>query len=195
MVSLLLAERTPQDGRVLVLGAGGGQELKAMAETHPGWSFDGVDPSGDMLRVAVQVAGPHAARMRFHQGYIDDAPGGLFDAATSILVFHFIPHDQRLETLKQVRRRLRDGAPLVLVHLSFPQTDPERSIWIDRHVAFGLSNGLAPADAARARQAISSGLTILSPEEDVAMLRLAGFSNASLFYAGLSIRGWVAYAE
>jgi hypothetical protein len=31
MVSLLLAERTPQDGRVLVLGAGGGQELQAMA--------------------------------------------------------------------------------------------------------------------------------------------------------------------
>lgn len=195
MVSLLLAERTPQDGRVLVLGAGGGQELKAMAEAHPGWSFDGVDPSSEMLRLAVQVAGPHAARMRFHRGYIDDAPGGPFDAATSILTFHFIPHDQRLETLKQMRRRLRVGAPFVLVHLSFPQTEPERSIWIDRHVAYGLSNGLEPADAKRARQAISNGLTILSPEEDVAMLRLAGFSNASLFYAGLSIRGWVAYAE
>jgi tRNA (cmo5U34)-methyltransferase len=195
MVSLLLAERTPQDGRVLVLGAGGGQELKAMAEAHPGWSFDGVDPSSEMLRLAVQVAGPDAARMRFHRGYIDDAPGGPFDAATSILTFHFISHDQRLETLKQMRRRLRVGAPFVLVHLSFPQTEPERSIWIDRHVAYGLSNGLEPADAKRARQAISSGLTILSPEEDVAMLRLAGFSNASLFYAGLSIRGWVAYAE
>ena len=68
-------------------------------------------------------------------------------------------------------------------------------MWIDRHVAFGRSNGLEPPDAERARQAISSGLTILSPEEDVAMLRHAGFSNASLFYAGLSIRGWVAYAE
>lgn len=82
-----------------------------------------------------------------------------------------------------------------MVHLSFPQTEPERRIWIERHVAFGLSNDLTPADAERARQAISSGLTILSPEEDVAMLGHAGFSNASLFYAGLSIRGWVAYAE
>lgn len=80
MVSLLLAERTPQDGRVLVLGAGGGQELKALAEAHAGWSFEGVDPSPDMLRVAEQVAGPHAARMRFHRGYIDDASDGPFDA-------------------------------------------------------------------------------------------------------------------
>jgi tRNA (cmo5U34)-methyltransferase len=29
----------------------------------------------------------------------------------------------------------------------------------------------------------------------VTMLRHAGFSDASLFYAGLSIKGWVAYAE
>lgn len=29
MVALLLAERVPEDGRVLVLGAGGGLELKA----------------------------------------------------------------------------------------------------------------------------------------------------------------------
>lgn len=195
MVSLLLAERTPQDGRVLVLGAGGGHELKALAEAHSGWSFDGVDPSADMLRVAVEEAAPHASRIRFHRGYIDDAPTGPFDAATSILVFHFIARDQRLESLKQVRRRLRVGAPFVLVHLSFPQKEPERSIWIDRHVAFGRSNGLEPADANSARRAISSGLTILSPEEDVAMLHSAGFSSASLFYAGLSIRGWVAYAE
>lgn len=195
MVSLLLAERTPRDGRVLVLGAGGGQELKAMAEAHPGWSFDGVDPSSDMLRLAADVTGPHATRMRFHEGYIEEAPRGPFDAATSILTFHFIPHEQRRTTLEQVRCRLKIGAPFVLVHLSFPQSEPERSTWIDRHVAYGISNGLEPTDVERARQAISSGLTILSPEEDVTMLRLAGFSNASLFYAGLSIRGWVAYSE
>jgi tRNA (cmo5U34)-methyltransferase len=195
MVSLLLAEHTPVDGRVLILGAGGGQELKALAEAHSGWSFDGVDPSTDMLRLAEQVVGPHAARMRFHEGYIGDAPEGPFDAATSILTFHFIPHDQRLETLKQIRRRLKVGAPFVLVHLSFPQTEPERSIWIARHVAYGLSNGTDAAHAESARQAISSRLTILSPEEEVTMLGHEGFSNASLFYAGLSIKGWVAYAE
>ncbi|MBA8878331.1 class I SAM-dependent methyltransferase [Phyllobacterium myrsinacearum] len=195
MVSLLLKEHTPPDGRVLILGAGGGQEIKALAEAHSGWSFDGVDPSIDMLRLAEQVVEPHAARVRFHEGYIGDAPEGPFDAATSILTFHFIPHDQRLETLKQIRRRLKVGGPFVLVHLSFPQTEPERSTWIARHVAYGLSNGTDPAHAERARQAISSRLTILSPEDEVTMLHHGGFSNVSLFYAGLSMKGWVAYAE
>jgi tRNA (cmo5U34)-methyltransferase len=44
---LLLAERAPDDARVLVLGAGGGLELKAFAAAHPGWRLDGVDPSAD----------------------------------------------------------------------------------------------------------------------------------------------------
>jgi tRNA (cmo5U34)-methyltransferase len=43
MTSVLLAEHAPSDARVLVLGAGGGLELKALATAHPGWTFVGVD--------------------------------------------------------------------------------------------------------------------------------------------------------
>jgi len=87
---------------------------------------------------------------------------------------------------------LKEGAPLVVAHISFPQTEPERSMWISRHVAFG---GIAPELEEAAKQAISTQLTILEPAEEEAMLRDAGFSHVSLFYAGLSFRGWVAYAE
>ena len=45
MATLLLAERAPADARVLVVGAGGGVELKAFAQAHPGWRFAGGDPS------------------------------------------------------------------------------------------------------------------------------------------------------
>jgi tRNA (cmo5U34)-methyltransferase len=37
-------------------------------------------------------------------------------------------------------------------------------------------------------------LTILTPEQDEAILREAGFSNVSLFYVGFTFRGWVGYA-
>jgi len=191
MTSLLLAERIPINGRVLVLGAGGGLELKALAEDHADWTFDGVDPSAEMLRAAEQILGTHAKRTRLHQGYIDAAPEGPFDGAVCLLTLHFVARDQRLETLRQIRRRLVRGAPFTVAHISFAQTEPERSLWIGRHVAFG---GTAPSNVEAAKQAIATKLTILSPEEDEAMLRDAGFSGVSLFYAGLSFRGWVAYA-
>jgi tRNA (cmo5U34)-methyltransferase len=194
MISLLLAEVTPQGGRVLVLGAGGGQEIKALADAHAGWSFDGVDPSADMLQLAKKVIAAHENRVRLFEGYIEDAPLAPYDAATAILTFHFIAEQQRLETLVQICKRLKTGAPFIAVHLSFPQSEPERSKWIARHVAYGLANGTDPAKVESARQAIGTRLSILSPDEDVAMMQEAGFSNVSLFYAGLSIKGWVAYA-
>jgi len=191
MTSMLLAERVPARGKVLVLGAGGGLELKALADDHPGWTLTGVDPSADMLRVAEQIVAPHAARVRLYEGYIDDAPPGPFDGAACLLTLHFVPREQRLGTLQQIHRRLVPGAPFIVAHISFTQDEPERSMWIARHVAF---SGTPPANVESARQAIATRLSILSPEDDETLLRDAGFSGVSLFYAGLSFRGWVGYA-
>ncbi|WP_164836889.1 class I SAM-dependent methyltransferase [Sinorhizobium meliloti] len=191
MTSMLVAERAPVQARVLVLGAGGGMELKALADEHSDWSFCGIDPSADMLRVAEQTVGPHLPRVHLQQGYIGAAPEGPFDAAVCLLTLHFVGRAQRLDTLEQIRRRLVPGAPFVVAHISFPQSEPERSTWIARHVAFG---GTASGEAESARQAIATKLSVLSPEEDEAVLRKAGFSDVRLFYAAMTFRGWVGYA-
>ena len=52
-----------------------------------------------------------------------------------------------------------------------------------------------PARLENSRHAIATRLTILTPQEEEAMLTEAGFSNVSLFYAGLSFRGWLSYAN
>lgn len=193
MAGMLLAERAPIDARILVLGAGGGLELQALADAHPGWSFDGVDPSPDMLRLARHTAAAHAARVQLVEGYIDSAPDGPYDGATALLTFHFIPREQRSATLAHIHRRLKPGAAFVLAHISFPQTEPERSQWIARHVAYSAAPGADPARLRQAREAIGARLTILAPEDEEEMLRQAGFTGVSLFYAGLGFRGWVAY--
>jgi tRNA (cmo5U34)-methyltransferase len=194
MATLLLAERVQEDARVLVLGAGGGLELKAFAQAHPGWIFDGVDPAPEMLKLAEQVLGPLASRVALHQGYIDDAPIGPFDAASCLLTLHFLTLEERRQTLAEVHRRLKPGAPFVVAHLSMPQDESERALWLSRYAAFVVSSGIDPAKAENARAAIDTQLTILTPEQDEAILREAGFSNVSLFYAGFTFRGWVGYA-
>ena len=194
MAVQLIAERAPSDGRILVLGAGGGLELKAFAEAQPGWTFDGVDPSPDMIRLAEHMTEPHAGRVSLHEGYIGTAPDGPFDAAVCLLTLHFVPRSERLETLRQIRRRLRPEAPFIVAHISFSQAEPERSLWIARHVTYGAGEGMDAESSESARHAIATRLTILDPQEEEAMLREAGFSGVSLFYAGLSFRGWVAYA-
>lgn len=40
---------------------------------------------------------------------------------------------------------------------------------------------------------MASRLAVLSPEQDEPLLREAGFADVSLFYAGFTFRGWMAY--
>jgi len=192
MIMLLLSEHAPDDARVLVVGAGGGLEIKTFAEARPGWRFDGVDPSAEMLNLARATLGPLGARAQLHEGIIDVAPDGPFDAASCILTLHFVEREERLRTLKEVRRRLRSGAPFAVAHFSFPQD--ERDLWLSRYAAFAVSSGVEPSQAANAISMIAARLPILAPEEDERLLRDAGFGGVSLFYTGFAFRGWVAYA-
>lgn len=192
MASLLVAERAPENANLLVIGAGGGMELKALAQAHAPWRFCGVDPSRAMLALAQEALGPLAERVDLHHGYTDTAPTGPFDAATCLLTMHFLNLDERRATLKEIRRRLKPDAPFVMAHLSFPQD--ERELWLTRYVAFAVASGVDPANARKAATAIGSTLTLLSPEHEEALLEEAGFTQPRLFYAGLAFRGWVARA-
>lgn len=194
MVTLLLAERVPDQGRVLVIGAGGGLELKAFARVHPNWMFEGVDPSSEMIQLAKNTLGPLVSRVQLHEGLVDVASAGPFDAATCLLTMHFLDRQERLRTAIEVHRRLKPGAPFVLVHLSIPAGREQRAIWISRYAAFATASGIDNMDAQAAHAAVESRLQILTPEQDEALLREAGFSDVSLFYVGFTFRGWVAYA-
>lgn len=74
MTALLLAERAPELANVLVVGAGGGMELKELAQTYPQWHFVGVDPSKPMLDLAEATLGPLAAQVELHHGYTPHRP-------------------------------------------------------------------------------------------------------------------------
>ena len=194
MALLLLAERAPKDARVLVLGAGGGLELKVFAEGQPGWRFDGVDPAAAMLKLAEEMLGPLVARVSLHEGYIGSAPDGPFDAATCLLTLHFLSIEERLRTLQVLRCRLKPGAPFVVAHHSFPRDEAARELWSSRFAAFAVASGVDRGMVETGRGFIAHQLPALSPEQDEALLREAGFSDVSLFYAAFTFRGWVAYA-
>jgi tRNA (cmo5U34)-methyltransferase len=194
MTGLLLAERAPADARVLVLGAGGGQELKALADAHPGWTFVGVDPAGPMLDLAAHMLGDQAHRAELIEGYIDDAPEGPFDAATCLLTLHFLDEAERLRTVQEIHQRLKPGAPFVAAHGSFPQAMGEKDLWLSRYAAFAVSSGFDPRQAEAARAAVATAVNMLTPEQDEAILREGGFADAALFYGAFTWRGWIGHA-
>lgn len=192
MTALLLAERAPADGRVLVLGAGGGRELRDLAAMQPGWTFVGVDPAGAMLEEARRVLASDAGRAELVEGYIDDAPDGPFDGGVCLLTLHFIQRDERLRTLREIRRRLKPGAAFVAAHSAFPEGD--RDLWLSRYAAFAVASGADPEQVDTMKAVVKANLPMLDAAMDETLMREAGFSDVTLFYAGFTWRGWVAHA-
>lgn len=193
MTTLLLDEQAPAASHVLVVGAGGGLELVSLAAARPNWRFTGVDPSPAMLDLAREAVAPFAGRVQLVNGLVDQAPVGPFDGATCLLVLHFLDRSERLRTLREIRRRLRRGARLVVAHHAPPEGHRER--WMARSVAFGSEARADSASAAAAGRLMTERLSLLSAHEEEELLRSSGFVEVEPFYAALSFRGWVAVAQ
>jgi len=197
MAAQLLSERAGDDAEILVLGAGGGLELEAFARLRPGWRYVGVDPSAEMLKNARERMEAVGAgdRVTWVQSYIGDAPDGPFDGATCLLTLHFVPDDGgKLDTLRQLRARLKPGAAFVLVDLCIDMAAPDEAARRDRYARFALESGAEADDVAQTRERLKSVLNCVSAARDEVLLHEAGFIDIDLFYAGLSWRGWSAIA-
>lgn len=194
MLGVLLAERAPDNAKVLVLGAGGGLELNALAEAHPSWTFVGVDPSPLMLRLAERTVGSNMSRVELVEGTIFDAPSGPFDAAACLLTLHFLAAAERLKTVRAIHERLRPGAPFVAAHGCLPQEPARRALWLDRYAAYAVASGTDPEQAKTMRAAVAANVSMISPAEDEAILRDGGFGDACLFYTAFTWHGWIGHA-
>ncbi|GGO92142.1 class I SAM-dependent methyltransferase [Stakelama pacifica] len=188
MAHVLLTERLGREARLLVLGAGGGMELRALAAAEPDWRFTGVDPSEAMLAIAAQLTESHRDRIDLVPGYIEDAPAGPFDGALCLLTLHFLEAGERLRTLRQIARRLRPDAPFIVAHHSPPDRD-DAARWFARSAAFARADPRDPEAQASAQQ-MAERLPFLTAAEDEALLGEAGFHAIELFYTALSFRGW-----
>ncbi|WP_337269594.1 class I SAM-dependent methyltransferase [Oryzifoliimicrobium ureilyticus] len=189
MTTLLLDERAPAAADVLVVGAGGGLEMKALAEARPNWRLLGVDPSPAMLDMARQMTSAYAERTDFVLGTACDAPAGPFDGAVCLLTLHFLERQERVQTLQAIRERLKPGAVFVAAHHVAVDGQAER--WLTGSAAFAGDTNPDYQQAKTSAHMMAERLPLLSVSQEEACFRQAGFSEPALFYAAFSFRGWV----
>lgn len=195
MSTQLLAEETPDEANMLIVGAGGGIELRHFAQARPGWHFTGVDPSSQMLAIARRTLGELSDRCDLVEGTINAAPSGPFDGASCLLTLHMIPDDgAKLATLQAIRSRLRPGAPFVVVDHCLDKSDPHFERKLGRYALFASDSGAPPEDVARACDGIRQFVPMISREREAQLLAEAGFGDSEIFYAGLLWTGWSARA-
>ena len=116
MALSFLRSHLPEKADLLIVGAGSGMELVKFGKGNPQWQMLGVDPSSNMLAIAQQKIAQHglSERVKLFQGYTHSLHATpVYDAATCILVMHFVPDDgSKLALLQSIAQRLKSSALL-----------------------------------------------------------------------------------
>jgi tRNA (cmo5U34)-methyltransferase len=196
MALALLEMQLSEAANLLVVGAGSGMELVTFGQAKPNWHLLGVDPSTLMLAIAQQklIANQLTDRVTLHQGYVHELPEQpLYDAATCILVMHFLPDDgSKLAFLRSISDRLKPGAMFLLVDGFGDKASASFRMMLEAWKRHGLNAGADVERLTEMEQKIRESLPCIPESRTVALLEEAGFEQVTRFYASLIYGGWVA---
>ncbi|MFC6040994.1 class I SAM-dependent methyltransferase [Paenisporosarcina macmurdoensis] len=199
MVQSFLRAHVEDEANVLVIGAGGGNEIVTFGKANPTWTFAGVDPSEAMLEVALQKAKNEGIeeRVSIYTGTVEQIDfKETFDAATCLLVLHFVETiEEKLSLLKTVKELLQPGSPFVLVTMYGNQSKPEfdermnlwKSIWLDL-------TDLTQEDVNGMEESVRE-LSFISSTQIEELLEQAGFERVTQFFSTTLFGGWIAHSD
>jgi tRNA (cmo5U34)-methyltransferase len=195
-VSALTAQLDGQDAAsLLYVGLGTGAELVPYHRfSVPGWRFTGVDPSDAMLAVARQRLETEGllARTHLHVGELHTLPEGPpFDGAQMMGVLHHVEgNEARLALLRELARRLKPGAPLVVgcrIGMDPVLTNVELRRW--------RAHGVPAEQLERRRQLFAEMKPVESDAALSGMLAQAGFVTPRPIFLSLQFKVFLARFE
>jgi ubiquinone/menaquinone biosynthesis C-methylase UbiE len=106
--------------RVLDIGCGTGNLLRATGKRHRDVELAGVDPDPKMLARAASKTRKAGLTVRLDRGFAQELafPDGSFDVVFSSLMLHHLDTSSKDEMLGEVRRVLRPDGVLVLADMT-----------------------------------------------------------------------------
>ncbi len=191
----LLRAKLDKVARLLVAGGGTGKEMVDCLRNNPHWVITGFDPAEPMLAIARKkvAAASLENNISLVRGLIDDVAEKDFDAATSILVMHFLPDDgTKLNFLKGLADKLKPGAPMVLVDLEGEIGSAEyntlNAAWKNQQLFKRGETDRVKEEFVRREKEVH-----FIPQERIqSLLEEAGFINIHKFFKAYLFGGYVA---
>lgn len=189
LVSTLLHEFTPENGKILGVGCGTGADFKNLIRIAPSrFQITGVDPSPEMI----EQAETKFPQIRFIANTIDKLSlDELYHSATLLFVLHFLPDDgSKLSLLKEIHSRLENGGRFILFDLYRSGEDSE--ILFGQAASYLRNFQGWPEAHLRIYLDRVSKLHRIPEDRYLELLQEAGFAESKQIFQCLHVGGWLA---
>jgi len=187
----ILKSALPKGACVLIAGAGTGKEAIEYALENPGWKITGFDIAEEMVKTAslkIKQDGL-GGRIELVHGGISDIMQEDFDGATSLLVMHFIPKEEKSKYLREICFRLKPGAKFILADVGGERNSPEFEEFLSAWESFQLQTR-EKKDVDEMLEHVRGNLNFITHDETISLLEDSGFRNIRHFWKSLLINGF-----
>jgi tRNA (cmo5U34)-methyltransferase len=188
----ILKSVLPKDAHLLIAGAGTGKEAIEYATENPGWGITGFDIADEMVKTASSKieANELSNRIELIHGQVKDVTQESFDGATSLLVMHFIPKEEKSKYLKEICFRLKSGGKFILADVGGDRNSPEFEEFLSAWESFQLQTR-DKKDVDEMLGHIRNNLNYITHDETISLFKDTGFRNIRHFWKSLLINGYV----
>jgi tRNA (cmo5U34)-methyltransferase len=189
----LLRVLLKRQARILVVGAGTGQEVFSLGRHGKKWSFTAVEPSYDLIQKArgrMLVEGIDGNKVEIHRSIDDVVANKPFDAASMILMLHRLDaRPTQLRLLEQTAKRLKRDAPMLV---ALPCTDhDEDDLFVKAWQRRLRSQGMTLDDINRHLAIQLTSSSISDDEQVLGLLKSAGFVRPRRYFSSLFFSAWL----
>lgn len=176
------------------LGCSTGYTIKKLSKLFPDENifYFAVDNSADMLARAKKRLGKND-----NVEYIKQDLNKKFEIKNASmvianLVMQFLKYSARLKLLKNIYAGLNRGGAVVLVEKVFNRNIMLNRLFINKYHLFKKSNAYSNLEIKRKDNSLKNILKPLTVEENIKLLKKAGFGNVEIFFCWFNFCGFIA---
>ncbi|WP_416148327.1 class I SAM-dependent methyltransferase [Salipaludibacillus sp. HK11] len=184
---------------LLIVGAGGGEELVTLGSFEKNWHFTALDSSEPMIEIARRrIAKLNLSeRVSFKKTALEDyITPAVYDGVTCLLVLHFIKGiDKKRQFINLIASKMRTGSPLFLAAINGDKKSYGFSIQMDAWKSYMISQGIRTEEFSKFNASFGEQTDPIPSEDLVSLLHESGFSDVNRYFGSYLIEGYMAFKK
>ncbi len=189
----LIDHFAPQNAKICDLGCSTASLLLALYEKRKDFLLSGVDEANAMLEIAKNKCQAFGARVEFYQKNLDDFDFFTNDVFIATYTLQFIRPPKRQELVDKIYQNLNENGMFVFSEKILYEDVKIAKKMIQIYEQYKLEQGYSKLEISTKREALENVLIPYTQNENITMLKKAGFSKVESVFKWVNFETFMAF--